>query len=133
MKATLEQLKAEKLREREKFMNMMLAIKQEDELKDRLKRENQLTTKSQLDKQVLYKRQMAEEQVERIHKSFGDALPPYLEDKERTFSVEENALPRKRLTLTLYNKSAIREDLKKQMADKDFRKKQEREADLCYG
>lgn len=112
---------------------MMMAIKQEDELREKLHRENQASTKSQLDKQVEYKKKITEDQLERIHKSFGDAFPPYLEDKERNLNLEVAKQPRKRFTLSLFNKSAIKDDLQRQIADNELRKKQAREADLNYG
>jgi predicted GIY-YIG superfamily endonuclease len=39
-------MREDKLKEKEKFMSMMQAIKQEDELKERLRKENMMSTKS---------------------------------------------------------------------------------------
>lgn len=43
-------MRSSKLKERQHFTNMMQAIKQEDELRERLRREAMVSNKSQLDK-----------------------------------------------------------------------------------
>jgi hypothetical protein len=53
----METQREDKIREREKFVQMMLAIRQEDELKERLRRENLKATKSTLEKQMQMKRE----------------------------------------------------------------------------
>lgn len=50
MRATLDSIKEDKIKEREKFISMMQAIKFEDELKEKLRRENLKDTKSTLEK-----------------------------------------------------------------------------------
>jgi uncharacterized protein YdcH (DUF465 family) len=40
VRATLNSMREDKLREKDKFMSMMQAIKMEDELRERLRREN---------------------------------------------------------------------------------------------
>jgi hypothetical protein len=50
VRATLDSIKEDKIKEREKFISMMQAIKFEDELKEKLRRENLKDTKSTLEK-----------------------------------------------------------------------------------
>lgn len=46
----METQREDKIKEREKFINMMQAIRYEDELRERLKRENLKATRSTLEK-----------------------------------------------------------------------------------
>ena len=71
-------MRSSKLKERQHFTNMMQAIKQEDELRAKLKREAKLSNKSQLDKQVQHnkeRRQLAESLNNSMQRTFGTGLP----------------------------------------------------------
>jgi hypothetical protein len=100
-------MREDKLKEKEKFMSMMLAIKQEDELKERLRKENMMSTKSQLDKQIQRKKEIDRDYEVKYHKSFASSndedTPAFLE-KDPTFAQESNP-PQKRYTLALISKS----------------------------
>jgi predicted GIY-YIG superfamily endonuclease len=56
----LDTQREDKVKEKEKFMSMMQAIKFEDELKERLRKENLLATRSTLEKQIKQKREERE-------------------------------------------------------------------------
>jgi len=53
----LEKMRSSKLKERQHFTNMMQAIKKEDELREKLRREAMISNKSSLDRQVLQNRE----------------------------------------------------------------------------
>ena len=123
MRATLDTIKEDKLKEREKFISMMQAIKFEDELKERLRRENLKDTKSTLEKQMKYKQEQRD-QDEKFHKSFVSVggLPSYVDLEQRTFSQDgslEGRPVQKRNTMSLVTKSQIRDELKKQIAERE--------------
>ena len=137
VRATLDSIKEDKLKEREKFISMMQAIKFEDELKEKLRRENLKDTKSTLEKQMKYKQEQRD-QDEKFHKSFVSVggLPSYVDLEQRTFSQDgslEGRPVQKRTTMSLVTKSQIRDELKKQIAERESSKKQEKQQDLDYG
>ena len=118
-------------------MSMMQAIKFEDELKARLRKENLLATRSTLEKQIKQKRDQRE-QEEKFHKSFVSVggLPAHVDIEQRTFSQDgssEGNPMQKRNTMSLVSKSQIREELRKQIEERDSAKKLEKQVDLDYG
>jgi uncharacterized protein YaaW (UPF0174 family) len=74
----LEKMRSSKLKERQHFTNMMQAIKQEDELRERLRREAMVANKSQLDRQVQQNRErrlIAESLNNSMQRTFATGLP----------------------------------------------------------
>jgi|LauGreDrversion4_2_1035121.scaffolds.fasta_scaffold78781_3 hypothetical protein len=97
VKANLETQREDKEKEKEKFMSMMQAIKFEDELKERLRKENLQATRSTLEKQIKQKRE-EREQEDKFHKSFVSVggLPAYVDIEQRTFSQDGSAATEER-------------------------------------
>jgi hypothetical protein len=76
-------MRSSKMKERQHFIQMMQAIKNEDELKERMRREAMVQNKSQLDKQVQMNRErrlIAESLNNSMQRTFATGLPMTIED-----------------------------------------------------
>jgi hypothetical protein len=62
-------MREDKIKEKEKFMSMMQAIKAEDELKEKLRLQSMKATQNTLEQQIKQKKEQ-KEQEEKFHKSF---------------------------------------------------------------
>ena len=69
VRANMITMREDKIKEKEKFMSMMQAIKAEDELKEKLRLQSMKATQTTLEQQIKQKKEQ-KEQEEKFHKSF---------------------------------------------------------------
>ena len=123
---------------------MMQAIKKEDELREKLRREAMISNKSSLDRQVLQnreRRQIAESLNNSMQRTFATGLPlnndygmmsltQYDEATSGVSMMRNGFLGRKK---SEERSSQIREELRRQMASNEERRRREKEEDDRYG